>query len=206
MDWQDKKKTKQSSCYWFIFLIDNHQNKKQTKKILFSVPRPMSIQFFCSKTVPDPNLIEGYCKGFNSSETETKNTLDILTYTSISFYIPFRSVEIDFVDQDDRETHLNVEFIRLMSISFSVQFHSVPLRHILEIKMMIEKHTWTLSLFLWCLSVFPFRSVLLRFILKIKMMREKHSWTLNLFLWCLSVFPFSSIPFRWNSFWRWRWW
>jgi len=127
MDWQDKKKTKQSSCYWFIFLIDNHQNKKQTKKILFSVPRPMSIQFFCSKTVPDPNLIEGYCKGFNSSKTETLYTLDILTYTSISFYIPFRSVEIDFVDQDDRETHLNIEFIRLMSISFSIPFCSVEI-------------------------------------------------------------------------------
>ena len=85
----------------------------------------MSIQFFCSKTVPDPNFIEGYCKGFNSSETETQNILDILTYTSISFSILFRSFEIDFVEQDDRETHFNIEFIPVMSISFSVQFHSV---------------------------------------------------------------------------------
>ena len=163
MDWQDKKKTKQSSCYWFIFLINNHQNKEKTKKILSSVPRPLSIQFFCSKTVPDPNLIEGYCKGFNSSETETQNTLDILTYTSISFFIPFRSVEIHFGDQDDdRETQLNIKFIPLMSISFSVPFHSVLLRFILEIKMMIEKHTWTLKLILWCLSVFLFGTILFR--------------------------------------------
>ena len=141
MDWQDKKKTKQSWCYWFIFLIDNHQNKNKPKKILFSVPRPWSIQFFCSKTVPDPNFIEGYCKVFNSSETETQNILDILTYTSISFSILFRSFEIDFVEQDDRETHFNIEFIPVMSISFSVWYHSVPLRFILQLKMVIEKHT-----------------------------------------------------------------
>jgi hypothetical protein len=53
---------------------------------------------------------------------------------SISFSIPFRSVEIHFGDKDDdRETHLNNEFIPPMSISFSVLFLSVLLRFILEI-------------------------------------------------------------------------
>jgi hypothetical protein len=48
--------------------------------------------------------------------------------------VPFCSVEIHFADQDDdRETHLNIEFIPVMSISFSVPFRFVPLRFILEI-------------------------------------------------------------------------
>ena len=93
----------------------------------------------------------------------------------------------------------------LMSIGFSVLFHSIPLRFILDIKMMIEKHTWTLNFFLWCLSVSPFHSIPLRFILEIKIMIEKHTLTLKLFLWYLSVFLFGSILFRWDSFWRSRW-
>jgi hypothetical protein len=68
--------------------------------------------------------------------------IEFFPLMSISFSISFRSIEIHFEDQDDdRETHLNIEYILLMSISFSVPFHSVPLRFILEIKMMIEKHT-----------------------------------------------------------------
>ena len=68
--------------------------------------------------------------------------IEFFPLMSISFSIPLRSVEIHFGDQDDdRETQLNIKFIPLMSISFSVPFHSVLLRFILEIKMMIEKHT-----------------------------------------------------------------
>jgi len=57
--------------------------------------------------------------------------IEFFPLMSISFSIPFRSVEIHFGDQDDdRETHLNIEFIPPMSISFSVLFRSVLLSFI----------------------------------------------------------------------------
>ena len=144
------RQEKNKAVFMLLIHFSHWQSSKQktNQKNTFLCSQTNEYSVFLFQNRSRSKFDWGYCKGFNSSKKETLYTLDILTYTCISFCIPFCSVEIDFVDQDDRETHLNIEFIRLMSISFSVQLHSVPLRHILEIKMMIEKHTWTLNFFL----------------------------------------------------------
>jgi len=95
-------------------------------------------RFFCSVSFHSVEIHFGH----QDDDRETHMNIKFFPLMSISFSIPFHSIEIHFGDQDyDRETHLNIKFIPLMSIGFAVPFHSIPLRIILDIKMMIEKHT-----------------------------------------------------------------